>query len=189
MEHGTIGSTWDIAKDEGKHNKNILATGFEVIYNFNHSFVNSIKMYSQYTKFTSGLKTKSSQTKNRTHLAFKDIVQDGFFVGIDFDITPFIFQKIKLGFVYELFDRYDYRAHIYSVGQVDETEGKEGPECLKDYINSKQKSFIVNAHFFFNKNIYLTIGAHFLKDPLYWISDVLKSRGSNTYNLSLNVPF
>jgi hypothetical protein len=96
---------------------------------------------------------------------------------------------VRIGFAYELFDRYDYRAHIYSVGRVGEDEGKEGIDCLRDYRNSKQHSFIVNAKFIINKNIHLDLGIHFLRDPLWWISDVLESHGSNRYKLSIGVNF
>ncbi|MDR1425933.1 MAG: hypothetical protein LBI70_02995, partial [Rickettsiales bacterium] len=82
MEHGTIGSTWDIALGEGKHNRNILATGIDLKYHLaSNPILDGVRVFFQYTRFTSGLKEKSSQ--NSGHPAFKDIVQSGFFVGVD----------------------------------------------------------------------------------------------------------
>ncbi|MDR1425396.1 MAG: hypothetical protein LBI70_00145 [Rickettsiales bacterium] len=187
LERGTIGSVWDVAIEEGKHNKNIVAAGFDTKYHLNGSILDKVRLYFQYTKFTSGLKSASSQ--NKGHPAFRDIVQDGFFVGLDFTLGRDLFGQAKLGFTWELFSRYDYRAHVYSLGNAYENEGREGKECLKEYVNSKQRSFIVNAKFSVNKNIFLNLAAHFLYDPLYWISDVLKNHGNNRYKLSLEVKF
>jgi hypothetical protein len=188
MERGTIGSVWDVAIGEGKHNKNILATGVDAKYYPDYIMLNSVRVYFQYTKFKSGLRSRSNQ--NTGNPAFKDIVQNGFFVGVDFTLGQwFVFRETKLGVAYELFDRYDYRAHVYSVGKVGDSEGKEGKECLRKYIDSKQSSFIVNASFLIRDNISLNLGMNLIKDPLHWISDVLETRGSNRYKLSIGFHF
>ncbi|MDR3079170.1 MAG: hypothetical protein LBU15_03995 [Rickettsiales bacterium] len=189
LEKGSIGSTWNSTLGGGKHNRKILAAGFDMQHHLSTGqMLDSVRIFFQYTRFTSGLAEKSSQ--NTGHPAFRDIVQRGFFAGVDLAVGPSrAFDGIEIGLAYELFDRYDYRAHIYSVGRVGEEEGREGPNCLGDYRDSRQHSFLVNLKFLVNENIQLNLGMHFLRDPLYWISDVLGSRGSSRYKLSLAVVF
>lgn len=183
FEKGVIGSVWDVAINEGKHNRNILSTGIRLFRDFDNRIINNLKIYFQYTEFTSGLRDKNTQTGDP---AFKNIKQNGFFTGTDFGLFS---NKFQIGFTYEMFKRYDYYAHIYSVGSVVEKKIKESVNCLKKYMNSYQHSFIINTKFYINKNIYLNFAANFLKDPLNWVSEVLPEKGSNRYKFSINVIF
>lgn len=183
FEKGVIGSVWDVAINEGKHNKDILATGIRLYRDFDNKIINNLKIYLQYTEFTSGLRNKNTQKNNP---AFNNIKQNGFFTGTDFGLFS---NRFKIGLTYEMFKRYDYYAHIYSVGSVVEKKLKESVNCLERYRNSYQHSFIINTKFYINKNIYLNFAANFLKDPLNWVSEVLPKKGSNRYKFTINVAF
>ena len=185
IQNGTIGSTWDNSLQEGKHNKNIIVAGFESNYKFNDSFLENIKIYFQYTRFVSGLRTKGQESYLKPPLA-KDIIQNGIFTGFDINIKNiFVF-----GFTYEIFDRYDYMAHVYSYGMdKGKKPNKDTKGSLDKFMDSKQQSFILNFKYFVNKYIYFDFAAHFLNDPLNWVSEVLPEKGSNRYKISLNVRF
>ncbi len=184
LERGTQGSTWTDIKNEGKHNKNILVLGFDSKYIFNNDLLKSAKFYLQYTRFISGLRER--QTYVNSSLV-KDITQKGIFFGFDINLK----NKFVFGFTYEIFDRYDYMAHVYSYGG---NKGKEPNKeddlgSLDKYKDSKQQSFIINIKYFINKNIYLNFAANFIDDPLNWVSEILPEKGSNRYKLTLNVRF
>lgn len=183
-EIGVLGSIYDCAIEEGKHNRKLLVTGFRIVKNFDNNIFNALDFYFQYTEFVSGLRNAGGQ---RNHVTYKNIRQNGFFTGINLTFFKNIFQ---FGFTYEIFKRYDYQAHVYSVGlPTGNAALKEGKNSLDKYVDSYQQSFIINMKLFLLRNVYLNFAAHFLEDPLNWVSDALPSRGSNRYKVTLGVTF
>lgn len=184
LERGTQGSTWTDIKKEGKHNKNILALGFDSKYKYDNTVLKDIRFYFQYTKFISGLREKQTYVKSPL---VKDIIQEGIFTGFDINLK----DKFIFGFTYEIFDRYDYMAHVYSYGKDKNKEPNKEDNLgsLDKYKSSKQQSFIINIKYFLNKNVYFNFAANFLNDPLDWVSEVLPEKGSNRFKLTLNIKF
>lgn len=91
------GSTWASAIDpSGKHNRQISTAGFDL------QLLDSLRLYSQYTHFISGLAENSAQ--NRGEPMFRDLTQQGWFMVVEYQ-----WQQWLAALGYESFDRYDFQ--------------------------------------------------------------------------------
>jgi hypothetical protein len=179
-ERTKVGSTFDEEIQEGKHNRNVTVIGLDFKYNFLSKYLSSIKLFGQYTFFESGLAESSSQ--NTGHSLFKDIMQEGFFVGLEFGLLNERFEHLQIGLTYEKFDRYDYRAHFY-------TYGPNSLGNLDSFRNSKQESYIINMKYYIVNGISVNLGYHRIKNPLYWISNILSGKYDNLSKFTIFIEF
>jgi hypothetical protein len=221
IEGTRTGSTYNDPINEGKHTKEIMATGGDIGYNFENPYLRSLRFFGQYTKFLGGLREGSSQDTG--HPLFKNIEQTGFFAGTEigffktkgYDFTEHKkvdFSRLKIGFTYEIFDRYDFLAHLYSNGYRYPSGLDGGPRdtgsylCVKENTgtdtsiedcgynyqldkNARQKSLIFQVKYYLLNNLSLEFAYHKIEDPFNWISGIIPGRGDEKSKLSLHLNF
>jgi hypothetical protein len=181
MENGTIGSTYQEYIKEGKHNKELIAAGGDINYK-------NIRLFGQWTSFKSGLKEGSAQNEGEN--IFKDITQSGYFVGVEGK-----YRKLKASFVYEEFDRYDFRANMYDKIMPNDGNANDPKDCvgggcytgrtaLDAYQDVKQESYIFNLAYNINDNLSVEFAYHKIKNPLDWVSNILPGHGEDRTKLN-----
>ncbi|MDR2527149.1 MAG: hypothetical protein LBC92_04720 [Rickettsiales bacterium] len=197
MERARMGSTYNFAIKEGKHTREIITIGG------NLKLIQDFDMFGQYTIFKSGLNPSSAQNEpdvcvledNITQVnCFEVIKQKGFFVGI-----AYTYDKFKIGFTYEQFDRYDFNAFMYEKKFNEIPNPPVSPsECvgggcfsnrtnLDKYKNAIQKSYIFQLSYNINNNVTLNMAYHILKNPLNWISYILPTDTEQKIKLSFTL--
>lgn len=167
------GSTWDDGLKDGKRNNLVGAYGGVLNLTFDNLYINSVSFFGQYTHFTSGLRTKGSQ--NDKSKKFKNIFQKGYFVGLE--IKSFD-NKLSLGAAYEKFDRFDYNLFRYYLFADN-----------NPYLNSIQKSVILNARYNINSIISVGTAYHRIDNPAPFVSNILDKKKMNKFKVSLYLNF
>ncbi|MDR3290291.1 MAG: porin [Rickettsiales bacterium] len=198
-ERGRIGSTYSQTTKEGKHTKEITAMGGDFKYQ-------GLRLFGQYTLFVSGMRKDVYGVVDEEDV-FGVIKQKGYFLGVDYT-----YGKFKFGVAYEEFDRYDFRAKLYSKKMPNEDEASEqasppfaekcvGGGCYngKNALNGepytisdldqnvKQNLYIVNIIYSVNANIDITFSYSHINNPYYFVSNISKEHGEDKMRLVFNL--
>lgn len=167
------GSTWVDDLKDGKRNGMVAAYGAMLNILFNNDYLNSLKIFAQYTDYVSGLRKDSSQAKVKDNEKFKNIKQSGYFVGAE----TFLFDnKVNVGVAHENFARFDYNIFAHGNFEVDNPLRK-----------ARHKGNIFQVKYFFNEAISIGISYHQLKNAAKHISQILDTRKDNRVKLSLYI--
>jgi hypothetical protein len=169
----TTGSTWNTEIGDGKRNADVAAHGIIFKAKFDDSFINRLKLFAQYTQYTSGLTTRSSQSDRVQPKRFKNIAQKGFFVGAQ---TFLMENKLSLGAAFEMFSRYDY--NIFAIDDFVVDPNKK---------NKKQKSFIFDVQYFIKP--YVSVGGayHSIKNPFKKYSNIIYRKKDNRFKIYMHI--
>jgi hypothetical protein len=178
-EHTTMGSTWRSGLSDGKHKRNVLVIGGDVVYNYWEN--NQIRLYGQYTEFVGGLSASSAQ--NNGHPLFGNIKKCGFFIG---GKIGFLSNNLQMDLVYEKIDRWDFGAQLYQYGLPDNSSILHN---LQKWRRAKQESFIFHVIYHITSSFSLVLAYHHILNPLGWISGILPSKGEQKMELSLLMKF
>lgn len=167
------GSTWVDDLKDGKRNGMIAAYGAVLNILYDNDYLNSLKIFAQYTDYVSGLKKESSQAQIPNNKQFKNIKQSGYFVGAE----SFLFNnKLNLAAAYEDFARFDYNIFAYHDFKLDNT--------MK---NARHKSQIFQIKYFFNEALSVGVSYHKVHNVAKHISQILDNRKDNRFKLSLYI--
>ena len=171
--NNTMSSTWVDELNDGKRRNSVYAGGLLIDLPFNEAW--SLNIFGQYTRYLSGLSTKSAQ--NNGNSRFKNITQNGYFSGASLHYRDF-----SLSYTYETFDRFD--ANVYAKW---DTLGSSpfGGLTLAQLEKMKQHSNIVNFKYQFSPYTELLVNYQRLNNPLKWVSDILDTKPDYRFSVAL----
>ena len=176
----TTGSTWyddhinDGQLNDGKRSADATAIGVIFDKYFDNRLLSKLRLFGQYNKYKSGLKSKSLQ--NDGHLRFREINQSGFFVGTELNILA---DQLSIGAAYEIFDRFDYNLY----------EKANYVYSSSPYAKAKQFSRIYSLKYKFNSAVSIVAAYHNLSNPALNHSDILDTFKTGRTKLTMNVQF
>jgi len=172
----TMNSTWDNDIKDGKRRNSVYAAGLVLSWPIRDNA--SIDLFSQYTRYLSGLSTNSTQNDPKQPL-FLNITQNGFFVGASLH-----YRAWRIAYTFERFDRFDYNTWAHWLKNK-----KDFHRTLSELKKLKQYSQIINLQYQFNHYANLALDYEQIDNPLQWISDISNNHPDYRWGLSLNVGF
>lgn len=164
------GSTWADVFQDGKRLAHVGAVGSSLTWTWPELWLQSVKLFAQYTFFQSGLDPTSVQ--NRGQERYKALTQHGVFAGLESTFK----WGLSAWMAFEIMDRYDY--NLYELG------GFNANDPLR---NKVQRSFLVGGRYAFLTGVSLSLAFHFLENPTPYASQVWDKKSDNRWKLTLEV--
>lgn len=172
-----MNSTWVPSLNDGKRRNSVYAAALVLDFPIRDDI--SIDLFAQFTRYLSGLTSGSIQNIPGNPI-FRDITQQGFFVG-----ATLHYKMFSISYTHEKFDRFDfnvYRNWLTSQNQF-------GGLTLQNLLAMQQTSDIIN--FVYNINQFISIGVDYQKinNPLLWVSSILNNRPTYRAGANFEVVF